>query len=847
MSKTIRLVSAEYHGYVGFIVSNIKTIKVTFVEVLQILNSTNGSGKSTFIAELNPKTINKEMFTKDGYKRNVYDVDGTLYELYSSHSTNTFTNLSTGENLNDSGTITQHNTLLRTVFGVSPYLWDIAMGKTLFSHQDANSRRRWIETLSGENLDFVFTLYDKVTKLITGIKHTLKVFQADLVSAQEKILSETEMDKLGDDRRELERLLDVLMSHGAVRSDGDQTELRNLMAEIAKVQAVAKETNAKLKAGWGRKDAPEGITTVDELSGYLTTLSHEHDLLVTKQTHLYDKLANAEYAMERLASMGNVSEAVLVSRISEVDKKVAIHTEHREKLATAHGFGVPGITGGYIPMKDAVDSFIEAIQEHNSITESDWVYPFPAETFDRLRDDLQHATREIAVVKARQEDITGHVADIKAGKEITCPSCKHHFQDGVSEITTLRQRWSTLEKEAVLLQELIEERTQQVESYQAVVATREYVSGLYHDVIGSLQGKWHVPNLVDFTIAPSLQDSIMYLSAYVDFLKVCDTIDALELRKAAMGEDLRIVKAVSAANSEGLSLEETADKLRKELSAVTEQMGQTVVKKQDAARLLGSVNKQLELARTQYRTLSHLKKLKERIQVVSNKYVGSRVYADIQRHLARIMESINTNDSYVTLVADLKVRLGEMERRVMALTMIQTHLSPTKGLIAEQLTDHCDHFAEGTNQVLRQIWNYDMAIAPAPLVRGKHTYNFILTYDGKRKGGDIAAGSLSQRRIVDMGIMFYSRLLLGLDRLPLFFDEVSVGLDDVHARNIRYFIKNLIPQQEGSNLLFVDHNCESRNMLGVHDEVVFDNRHVITGAEYNKHVDITYYAAGEAP
>ena len=77
----LKLLDIELHHFLAFIKPRIKTIKVSFTEFLQILNSTNGSGKTEFLKETSPFPINKDIFSKDGYKIIRIEKEGVIYKL----------------------------------------------------------------------------------------------------------------------------------------------------------------------------------------------------------------------------------------------------------------------------------------------------------------------------------------------------------------------------------------------------------------------------------------------------------------------------------------------------------------------------------------------------------------------------------------------------------------------------------------------------------------------------------------------------------------------------------------------------------------------------------------------
>jgi hypothetical protein len=147
-------------------------------------------------------------------------------------------------------------------------------------------------------------------------------------------------------------------------------------------------------------------------------------------------------------------------------------------------------------------------------------------------------------------------------------------------------------------------------------------------------------------------------------------------------------------------------------------------------------------------------------------------------------------------ISDLKNELSMLETLV-------SSLSPTTGIISDALRSFMDGFLETINETLSSVWSYGMVVNPCEVnKRGQLDYKFPVTIDGVNRLNDIKEGSLAMREIFDLTFRLSSIKMLGLESYPLFLDEFSNNMDDVHKDNVFNKLETL---GKGRQLFLISH------------------------------------------
>ena len=839
------LVSAEFYHFKGFANSNIKHLKVRFEEALQILNSTNGTGKTTFMLELNPKTIDKELFDKDGFKRLIYqntnkNGEEKHYELYSSHKHNRFIDLSSDVNLNDGNTITQYNTLLREIFNVTPYTWNIAMGTIPFTSLDKNERRKWIETISGVDFGYAFDVYDKIVKRITGVKHSLKLLTNDLVAAEERVIDSNEIKDLEVSKGTL-----VELSNDLMRLSDSQVDIRykeTIERKLTELKTKALAQSKQLERGWYRNDAPNGVTSVEALMELQRKLEDNIALVDHTLTTLTDNLADKEALLTRVHDINGLSLDEINQQYSQL---ISSKTKLQEKIENVSD-------NEYLRLFSDETSVntVKSIQD-NLLTFADWCfiqeqfnddacqYPFSTEQYKLYQGALHKSLQQIAIYNTRQDELEQHVDAVKSGKEITCPNCQHLFVDGVNKLDSLRNKWKELNTAKQKEQRNVNDYEELVKSYEETEHNLRGIKTWLNDAFNHKRVPYLHYLLDKVESGTSLRTIVNHITKVGKLIPLLLKMYKLEDELSTLSQLKQKFEAVNAV-TDTEALEKEVELLRDKVITKREELTQLKEELTTVSQYHRKVDNQLRLSNEHLVTLKMLYEYKLKYGKVINEMMAKGMLGDVQEKLAVTASKLNANESTVTLTKNLKSMIERQEQELALLGDLHKAMSPNGGIIAEQLTGYCTTFANKLTEVLDMVWGYEMKIRPCVNKKGTIDYKFPIQLE-KGIVSDIAKGSKAMRGIINLAVMICTRSALGLTHLPMFLDEVGEGLDVTHNEKLRTLIRKLLKGNQCSMVFFVDHDVNNRSSLGDYDEIVFNANQVVTGEDYNQYVEITHY------
>ena len=164
----MRIVSLILKGYKRLALRGITSFTYNPKQDMQLILGTNGSGKSSVMREMSPLPANPSDYFKEGSKEIVIEHRGVLYTLTSVFlPKNEHRFIANNENLNKGGTITVQKELVKQYFNIDQELFNVLIDDTVFTEMAALKRRDWIIELSGNDMTYALSIFQKLkTKLI---------------------------------------------------------------------------------------------------------------------------------------------------------------------------------------------------------------------------------------------------------------------------------------------------------------------------------------------------------------------------------------------------------------------------------------------------------------------------------------------------------------------------------------------------------------------------------------------------------------------------------------------------------------------------------------------------------
>jgi hypothetical protein len=826
----------ELNEFLGFTKPRIKNIKIDILKKLIILNSSNGSGKSSSISELNPFPINKSLFDKDGYKKITFTYNDNRYLVYSSHKTNKLIDLSTDTNLNTGGTKTQHLDLIATMFGITPFKWDVCMGRINFTDSDKNIRRMWIELISGIDFNYPFNIYKKVVKLKNESRGAHKMVSEQLVSESRKVLGDKEINELisikNDLSKDLKQVLLVSKAHdipspGKLKVDIRMMERRaeQLYRTYYKADTLRNKLNVgtleELKALYN--EAVGGIKSIDlVMEEKLKYLEEESKILYYWNGLIKDNLVD----------MGEVDR-----RIKWLDKTV---THIRGKVRNNSLIRTINIDN-YKKLPSILESYKDRLThyylEHN-LSNEDTLYKIPRKEYtDKLNlynEYTQYNKNNDNLIK----DLECRIDEINKEDTLECPKCTYEFKLGGHILDGLKSKLTNCYNYKEELSSSIKALTPDITDYTTASTAMD---GITHLSQGILDGQYCTLLMDRFYKEDGLTLSEMcsIVEKDIEYFKLVGKGFEYKKELDKLSEIMKQHKLISDFSNPELlskrvkSLEDDIARLRSEKKVLNDKVDYIDKLVSQYNDIRGKLNDLIK-------TIESLDKLRDQYIECLGDHLLNKIERDISNKLSTVTKQVNDNDIIGNLVKELESMSIKASSRYESLIVLEKALNPSTGIIAEQLTGYVECFTRQLVEVISSIWSYPLIIKPCLTIDKGMDYKFPFNVGGKDIQ-DIGLGSKSQKSVINLAIMFCTRVTLNLNDLPLYLDEVGNGFDHGNDAKLGKFLQDVLHSYNCSNVFLVHHNQLMRESLGESQVISFDPDNVVITGEYNRGVRTEYY------
>lgn len=833
----------ELEGFLGFAKPRIKNLVATFDKKLQILNSTNGCGKTTFISELNPFPIDKTLFDEGGYKVVHIRFNNKCYKIVSDAKRNFLYDLETDTNLNDGGTITQHNALIKQLFNLTPFLWNAAMGSINFSGADKNLRRTWIETISGIDFNYPFATYKKITQELNSLKGAAKHVNLQITTEASKLLSDEEINKLTNLKDIYAKTVkELLLSRDTNLSKLDKDKLHR---ELVSLESKAKQAQLEYNKLVRFTNPHLNVMDIDSLRDYHDQIKMKVATVTANIENTIDRLAERSELLTRL----DKGKGVDIGEIrKELRRFIDIQNDARKWVRNPKGFKQFHTR---LLTADAARDFLgeTAFVFKELITHCITVKDYQDNAMVRPFDKTVYAEHKLALDeyittlnqrKSKLNHMEDNLDDITKQHKVDCPDCGSNFLPNGDLCAKFKAEIDALLIEIPKLELLITDTRIQVDLYEHSTEVRNYtyewLSNQY-----SVKHRWYMDVIRDWI------DEGMDFNTLSRFLRADEgTVYHLEVGLTSKDEIVRLETIIREYELvEGLSNVENLDvevrKLEADVASLREERDSYNTVLADITDTGKLYNKHHTLLNVLKDALVDLTNTRTRyVKVLANVSMEA-IEGDLQVQLANVTKSVNDNEILINLINSLQDMLTNTKNKIETFKVLEQAFNPSTGIIAEQLVGYVDAFTKQLTVVIAKLWGYPLTILPCSIEGRKGMdYQFPFTIGGK-PSPDVSKGSKSQVAVIDLAVMLCTRISLGLNGLPLFLDEVGGGFDTVHNEKLAGFIRELLSDYGCSNVFLVHHDATVRNSLGPHDTIVFDGTQVIVEPNFNQNVEIIHY------
>ena len=796
-----------------------KDIEITPASNLMVILGTNGCGKTSMTRQFTPWLPEQEHFLPGGEKEFWCTKDGvsfrTLSTLKSSWKHEFWRE---NENLNPGGTASVQKELLKRYFGLTQEIFSLLVGDIKFHLLPVSKRRELFTELSPTDLSYAIGVYNRLKTALRDAQGVRKHLNGRIAQETAKVLDDATAAQYADQAKQLNEEVELLL--------GNKDQRTNHTTANQRLNSLREELSGRLERLQELSLTHSGVTgfeSLEELQKRFHELSHKHSAETARRQQMLSEFVDLSAT---IAEIKNRS----VGSKEEVEASLARVNAELGGFKTEFDFQMP---------EEAKQAYQETLEFEASLSAytlqlANWLSDgsdFSKAAQEACNASIEKAIDEQRVIRRHIEAAKNRLAHLEHSDEVDCPQCKTKFVPGerAGERTKLKE---LLERgdaaDQVKLEELktLGEQAERFVEFQQTVQKIRQMASAYPRCRGLFD------SMVEHGLPyATTQRTANLLWNWKSQLETCFKLKQLQKNKQQLEEALEQIRL--AGDDSEVLLSERSARLERECHELGLELDQ-------CAREL----KLLESAiATHTEFLQHKAVIEERLlpahqTAVADALVGVRnriIDEVLDQHYAQLgflNSRLKERDVAVALLKDLEQQLEECGKREVALGVLIDEISPSDGLIAEQLSGFIASFVKLANVILDKIWSYPLRILPCGIEQEELDYKFPIEVGSEReRGNDVACGSEAQRDVFD----FVFVLVLGsFVEFPLFLDELGSSFDEEHRAKVWSFVRDYVDAGRAPQAFMISHYAANHTALTNADLVVVDAENITVPRKYNE-------------
>lgn len=824
----MKIEKLRLEGYKRLLLRNIKSFEISPNSIYQIIIGTNGSGKSSVMRELSPLPANGKDFVRGGTKTIELTHRGVHYTLISEFSVGNGKHsfIVGGENLNPGGTATVQKALVKQHLAYDEQLHKVLMGITKFSTMPALARRDILVEMSGANLDYAMDLWMSLKTKMRDQQGVIKHLNGRLAQETEKLLNPEQLKTLNEESDVLTDELTILMEAREPNLPDRNSVKQRLQQTLQTIYSLAEDIDklSFTQPGWMKEYNIRNMTQFQNLAMDVNGKQNRIEASLEKYHEEWEEIRQIVEALEATNAEGIDG---LKAQMEELRKERAIIEKSLQ-----HFFDVS--------TTEAREAYVQTIALYPQVTD---VFSHLPDNSDRkfsrqARNDAgekkQQKRQEIEAVRKELAKIEHRLEHIKTAKEENCPKCGYIWQPGIhgNETEQLQQKQYTLQHHLTQL----EHQYADIETYLEQFATYSELYRRYQHLVETavaLNPFWEyvLENERQLIDPPSVLP--MFDVWREDIKRHADMFD-IDVKLHLFATALDRATAVTG----GEAYDQRIVRLQTSIEDLTEES----IEQKGRISDLYSFGKEVDTALRKYWELQRKseelsKDVDVMVRILRNEAISNCINGH-QGQLAQVRSSLNTANAVLGIVNDLTASLDVVKEDWEAYKILVNEISPTDGLIAEQLRGFMNAFVDQVNAIIDQVWTYELKLLPCGLEDTGLDYKFGLMVQGEKAGDDVrdSDASTGQLEMIDFAFKLVAMLYLGMEDYPLYLDELGPHMDEEHRNNIMRFVHTLVDTKKCSQMWLVSHFAAMHGIFNNSEYCVMDDRNIAVPPVSNKHV-----------
>lgn len=812
-------------GYLRLKPSGIDEIDLNFTSIQQVIIGTNGSGKSSILAEASPYPAQSRNYEEGGEKHIELSHHGKQYVCINKFEKKTSSHYFSvdGEVLNAWGTSKIQQQLVKTHFGLDASLLALLMGKENFSDYPALKRRQLLMDISGSDFDYAMKVFNSL-KERSKAQHTITKHEASRVAAHQQKLSD-----LGDvqpKEREIAALVKDIERCYAL----SPKQLTHTYAEVVDQHKTYPERIHHL-GGWVTQHYPyppkEWGTTQPSVDGIKERLSqYEHQLKTTQEA--------LEKAYERRADLveilANSDKAGQLDALTHAKEHLNRKLEEAQRSLGGEPKNVEAAFHSFEQIYPKLLKSLEALPDNRNHELNADKYEQAVKKGTALKHKLNEAFKRQAQLQTELKHLTAQCV-------VQCPHCRQSFIPGVSttDLPKLTQEANIAETHIQQLEEALE----RVEDYQ-----RRYQ--VFHDqkmkLCASMQGN-PMHSVLWERLEPLLgecQDTLLFsaVEAYRQRLVLEQHHYAIEAQYAVVYRDWEFAQAMA---SKDFSLSQDQNlQLDQHISFLLTEQDRLIGERQTLRQYGNDLSHWLSQYDLLMTTIQQaFENAQEGVDHLFRQTLEDH-RLNLQLVVSQHQRDLHDLRMVTNAIQEAQTQLDLAHTRQSIYSNLTKAISPNEGLISEHIRGFLSTFVDQINRIIAAVWTYDFRVLPCGLDSDELDYKFPLSIESDDPTStDLSECSSSQLDMLNFAIRLTVMHFLGLQDYPLYLDELAATMDEQHRINMFAFVHSLVESGNCSQLFMISHYVAGHGGMANAEVLVVSDTNIINmPGVYNRHARI---------
>lgn len=812
----MRITRVFLKNYMPMGLNGFESIDIILDKPTLLILGTNGCGKSSLLRICTPMPVPKAEFSDDGEMILECEHDGNYYVITSIYKKTARYSLSkNGIDLHVNVNGTLHQDVILKEFGYTNLMHKVLIGDLLFTEMKPAERKEVLMAICPVELQYLTKLHKDAKSALRDVMGVLKHISTKRTEVLLGLQNLHIPDGLEEERANIETELQQLLpfinnelpaaNHFSAQIDADYSKLNTLKKHLQR---------------FNEQRVPHpSITSASSLNEYVGSCNGQIQAIQKQINAICDSLDDINSATNNLAGAELTIDEILY-------RKGAIESSLTELVDNCY---VNSHHVLYMSNIDDIITLTNTVAENlkdRSVLEFD--YEAVTHSYERMHSEMTSASYAVSKLNDLLEH---HKKDLVMG---VCPNCKHSFN--LSGQTTVSAISNTEDRLNRAKQFIIDNSDQ----YAKLCAQQELIVE-YRSMVSSIKGLRHVYKMPNgfwegFTPHRILCETTAFIQhAYswrVNLQAGMERMQLLEELKAVNNAVDFHYKYSTGSSQQVAILEKQLESLRDEQDAVIKQRDISLAVLRNVELFSGY---EKEINETFSRIDSNFQRLTDAAISEHAREKCSELYTKLSAGKV-ILDAWNNLTNTLTA---LDKEYEELVHVQTAWELLVENLSPSTGLIADQMLGFISSYIQQMNNILASIFTYTLQLENYDMGNAVLDYTFPLTAKHITVK-DINIGSKGQKEIINMAFMLVMRQYLNLNIFPLFLDETGARFDKRHRDNLMQYVRCVLNEGLCSQLFFVNHYSDMHGGLVHHDTLVLDPTNIVIPKQHNTNVKIVY-------